>query len=418
MTVVVYIIGALLVIAGGAFISMGVPIVRLEIGWSEIIGGAVAGSAGFVILAIGVVLTRLQGLQRILLGLNSAAVLRTALEEQPSAWAAEPDETPLFAPHPLAPVVARQAAPERPAPFAAPDLHPAHEVEPEPSLVEAPLHVEVQPFDHHEAPQPIEHEPAAFALDEGAPALAASEDHAPAVQPVEALVPPVVADVPDDIEPPAFPPPPAPPPELTRSRPNFLAAFLARRNAAAERPTIRGDGQSSIEPLMAPLPEPDARPAPPPRTSIDLSSGWDEAEVPPVESHPLRGSHDPLGKAPREHQPEEAAVVDAPHEHEPFHDDEQRRRDDEAVLRGLRYDEEPASEPESPAEPEPAAEAAPAAEDEVPEPVVVGRYNAGSASYVMYSNGMIEVETDSGTHQFASMQDLKAFIERRDSAPV
>jgi hypothetical protein len=45
---------------------------------------------------------------------------------------------------------------------------------------------------------------------------------------------------------------------------------------------------------------------------------------------------------------------------------------------------------------------------------VVGRYQAGGASYVLYSDGTIEVETDAGIHRFASMRDLKTFLERAE----
>ncbi len=49
-------------------------------------------------------------------------------------------------------------------------------------------------------------------------------------------------------------------------------------------------------------------------------------------------------------------------------------------------------------------------------PTVVGRYEANGASYVLFSDGTIEVETDSGTHRFASMADLKSHIEHQGSA--
>ncbi len=46
-------------------------------------------------------------------------------------------------------------------------------------------------------------------------------------------------------------------------------------------------------------------------------------------------------------------------------------------------------------------------------PTVVGRYEANGASYVLFSDGTIEVETDSGTHRFSSMTELKDHIERQ-----
>ena len=49
-------------------------------------------------------------------------------------------------------------------------------------------------------------------------------------------------------------------------------------------------------------------------------------------------------------------------------------------------------------------------------PTVVGRYEANGASYVLFSDGTIEVETDGGTHRFASMAALKDHIERQDAS--
>ena len=75
----------------------------------------------------------------------------------------------------------------------------------------------------------------------------------------------------------------------------------------------------------------------------------------------------------------------------------------------------PAPEPSPAAIPDivPAQEIPPMPTD--PEaPTVVGRYDANGATYVLFSDGTIEVETVSGTHRFASMADLKDHIERQD----
>lgn len=71
--------------------------------------------------------------------------------------------------------------------------------------------------------------------------------------------------------------------------------------------------------------------------------------------------------------------------------------------------------------PEPTAAAEPAPTPDIASEqhggaTVVGRYQAGSASYVMYSDGTIEVETESGEiHRFGSMDELKAFIAQQDT---
>jgi hypothetical protein len=46
-----------------------------------------------------------------------------------------------------------------------------------------------------------------------------------------------------------------------------------------------------------------------------------------------------------------------------------------------------------------------------PEPQVVGTYASGGNTYVMYSTGVIEADTPRGRYTFASLDELKAFVE-------
>ncbi|TXM64639.1 hypothetical protein FV226_26230, partial [Methylobacterium sp. WL12] len=80
----------------------------------------------------------------------------------------------------------------------------------------------------------------------------------------------------------------------------------------------------------------------------------------------------------------------------------------------------PASPPEpeddlfAPAEPalRPSLDAEPA--KAAPEPAareVVGRYASGGNTYVMYADGAIEADTPQGRFTFASLDELKAFVE-------
>lgn len=48
-----------------------------------------------------------------------------------------------------------------------------------------------------------------------------------------------------------------------------------------------------------------------------------------------------------------------------------------------------------------------------PAPTLVGRYSAGGASYMIFSDGTIEAETSQGAYRFASMGDFKAFLSSR-----
>jgi hypothetical protein len=55
------------------------------------------------------------------------------------------------------------------------------------------------------------------------------------------------------------------------------------------------------------------------------------------------------------------------------------------------------------------------ADVEAPEPpaTLVGRYSAGGAHYMIYSDGTIEAETDRGAMKFASMDEFKTFLGAR-----
>jgi hypothetical protein len=46
-------------------------------------------------------------------------------------------------------------------------------------------------------------------------------------------------------------------------------------------------------------------------------------------------------------------------------------------------------------------------------PSLVGRYSAGGANYMIFSDGTIEAEMEDGAYRFASMGDFKAYIAGR-----
>ncbi len=46
-------------------------------------------------------------------------------------------------------------------------------------------------------------------------------------------------------------------------------------------------------------------------------------------------------------------------------------------------------------------------------PTLVGRYSAGGANYMIFSDGTIEAETEQGAYRFASLGEFKAFIAGR-----
>lgn len=369
MTYGVYALGALMVVVGLLFIGHGVSIVRMELGWTQIMGGSVAASAGCIVFVLGLVLQHLEAMrdtvERLVLPLPTvplqASMPAPALAYESGAAVAE--LRPL---HPLAPAAKRDW----------PSLE--EEVRPEPALTAA-LHP-VEPIaDEFAAPEPIEPPQPEPVLVQSAPALvfAEKEDaaHGPAVVPPDPVADPL-ADAP-----------------ATAPRTNYLASFLARRATGSSVPA------SASEPLPVSLPRsfdgaggvPIVHPLTPSRrTSIDLSSGWDE-DLPEQE---------------RSSQPESPERVDVyPDVLQPAVEPAAQAAQDSEAIDASPFDEE--GHP-------PLGHSTDAVVDPH-QPVVVGRYNAGAASYVMYSNGTIEVETEEGTHQFASMQELKTFIERRDA---
>ena len=45
-----------------------------------------------------------------------------------------------------------------------------------------------------------------------------------------------------------------------------------------------------------------------------------------------------------------------------------------------------------------------------PAPTLVGRFSAGGANYMIFSDGSIEAKTENGAYKFASMSDFRAYL--------
>jgi hypothetical protein len=67
-------------------------------------------------------------------------------------------------------------------------------------------------------------------------------------------------------------------------------------------------------------------------------------------------------------------------------------------------------------DPEPHPHMPPPVEPPVAEPAVIGRYEAEGTAYLMFDNGSIEAQSEAGVFHFASMAELKAFIEEKQAA--
>ena len=86
----------------------------------------------------------------------------------------------------------------------------------------------------------------------------------------------------------------------------------------------------------------------------------------------------------------------------------------ESLVQELPATEPPFSEPATPDQPAPAPvarepEDAPA--PVAPEPTEIGRYEADGTSYIMYTDGSIDAQSEAGVFRFNSMAELRAYIE-------
>lgn len=377
----VYALGLLLVVVGVVCVAIGSQIIRLEQGWTEVIAGSVAGSAGFIILVLGVMIARLDALGDAIREWGVVERLHAPLRASDA-----PSEAPVWP----AAEPAEEAARDLPQ---ADPLQPELPLHPKPDAYPAaPVEVEPEPaFDYrepviaeHRAEQVVEND---HRGQEAAPAI-----ELPSPPPVVELVETAV-------------------PERRSSR--FISSILTRAAALQLRKPFETPPprvQSPVQPSLVPIEETVQPNAPPPRTSVDLSSGWPDLvpETPQVQDRP----HEKPFEAPVHPHADTEAESHRPEADQ--HSDEEEHHEPEQVWEPEIAEAAPV--PSEAAEPEPLAAAM--TEPHPLRPTIVGRYNAGSASYVMYSNGMIEVETATGTHQFESMQELKAFIERQDAGRV
>ncbi|MCJ2043655.1 hypothetical protein MKK58_03770 [Methylobacterium sp. J-078] len=179
---------------------------------------------------------------------------------------------------------------------------------------------------------------------------------------------------------------------------------------------------AAAEPLLPNLlPEEDAAAQPSEPHREESHPEGPHPEVPPQPEAGYPEFHQP---APPVHQPEEEMLFGAPAPEAPQPEPEP----EPVVLRPALAEPEPvAQEPvvEEPVnepvahqpEPEPVAPAPVEAPQPEPEPPseperqVVGTYASGGNTYVMFSTGVIEAETPRGRYTFASLDELKAFVE-------
>ena len=337
MAWLIFALGAALCAGGLGTVWSGISYMPVEWGWSQIIAGTTAFSAGVVTIALAALLLRLGAIHKTL---RAAGTMRHAVAE------IEPE--PLAAPRPVPIVIS-------------PDISP--EAEPE-RFADSPAEpAEPSPFVHRDIAE------AAYDVPSGRDTAANRIDD-PIVEPPAPvdIVPEPVAELRSDpsIERPA-----------RSRRTGWISPFGARRSKSEPPPVAPSLVDLGPPPWALDPPEPD-RPEPSPADPAVLSRLDLEHDSAPPSDAPQPDREEPSA--------DPAILLPAP------------------------------SAPDAPADMPPTAPApnGVSGHDAAEPPTVVGRYEAGGASYALFSDGTIEVETETGLHRFASMDDLKQFLERQD----
>ncbi|HUO53502.1 MAG TPA: hypothetical protein VMU18_02085 [Rhodoblastus sp.] len=401
-TVIVF--GVFLFLIGLSVAWNGYSYIQLERGWSMVIAGTVGFCSGLILVALGLILRQLE--------IVSASAAQSALflakvksDAVPAAALAAGAAVSYLAPEPeaVAPAPAEpEPAPEQWAPRAAESV--ASFVEPAP-LQETP----VSPFAAAPAQPFATPAPAVESYTAKPPAWmsragAYVSSFAAARTPSPAPEPPPEPTAPDDLG-------------LTDEQADWLEKAVAEEVAAVE----------AFE--AAPVAE--TAPAEP---LFHAESAHEPLEHAPVEPAPFEVEPEP--------QPEPHAAQEGGQETSEESWPEtlqattwQATTWQETTWRETRHEAEaqpepdfhrlPEPEPEVGPEPEPELEAAPEpvlerepepepeeAAEPAPTPAIMGQYEAHGARYTLYVDGSIDAETAHGTYRFASMEELKRFIEK------
>ncbi|BCB20749.1 hypothetical protein [Bosea sp. ANAM02] len=455
MIAIFTVLGLLLFGGGGYAIYDGWPYLVLERGFTQVIIGSIASSAGLIMLSLAWVLKEIRGIRRALveaIALRTQAPLPAAVPEQaPFAAPARP-EAPAFVP-PVAPAaigavagaaatsaVAQalaatddEKAPAPAAEAASPgerDLfgalvaqkldEPEPAAEDESDAVAEPAVESTEPlpdmFGEASLPPPELVAPAVTVEAEGhEPAELVAAKVQPSIE-EESVVErdePEPSDIVSSSEPSPEEPSIAPveAPKTPADAAEELDEFSALRASLAGHLNEPEPETGRIEPSFAPEPDPFAAA----ETWMDRAAPRREPWLgtPPAEEPAPAEDAAPLWPPRTEPQafeaPAEPAAVDAEPE----------------VLAGpadlpapQEPDEAPSADlPEAAAIDENPAEQAPAAAESRPasDEGIVGAYQVGDAHFTIYADGSIRARTPDGEYSFASMDELKIYLASEKS---
>ncbi len=156
------------------------------------------------------------------------------------------------------------------------------------------------------------------------------------------------------------------------------------------------------KPILAPMPR--FRAAQPEEVSVEPEA-FTVNEIQPVPPEPA-----PETPPTFESEPEAAAL---PETEEPQSAGADSIEADITIL--LAEAEAPAMPAAEELEPEPEPYVPPIPAAPPAEPSLIGRYEAEGTAYLMFDDGSIEAQSEAGVFRFASMADLKAFIEEKQA---
>ncbi|MGX1740917.1 hypothetical protein ACWIEX_05105 [Bosea sp. NPDC055353] len=459
--IAIFTILGLLLFGGGAYaIYDGWPYLVLERGFTEVIMGSIASSAGLIMLSLAWVLKEVRATRRALveaIELRSAMPLPAASAVEAPPVSLPRDDDTAFA-RSVAPVAIGAAAgaaatsavaqaltaPESenatsPAELPAssgdrdlfgapvtqnlPEPEPAAESEPEAASESAQTQAEEAeplPDMFEEALSTASPQPVAFEAEEHEPAESAAADVQPLAdeETFAAHDAPVPFGERPSVEQPAEEPAAAP---AEAAEATAAAGDEAERDEfSALRESLAGHlnepepATGRVEPSFSREPDPFAAA----ETWMDRASPRRE---PWLDTAPAAEEAPAEAAAPLWPPRTEPHAFEAPAE--PAAGDDETEAVSDAVDPPLQDDESDAGtvEPESAAEPvetvEPQAEAAPVTTDSRPasDEGIVGAYQVGDAHFTIFADGSIRARTPDGEYSFASMDELKVYLASEKS---
>lgn len=406
-TVIVF--GVFLFLVGLAVAWNGYGYVQIERGWTLVISGTIAFCAGLILIALGLALRELAAI--------SSSVAKSALFLAKARNNGSPlaETTEASPPAALAPVPA-PVEPER-------DAYP-EEGEPEPA---EPAPYSSEPFVNETfSPESWRKPPASERAKAEEAAPLPREEAFPPKAPVWMTRAGSYLSTYASAR--TEPQPAVPEKPSVEENVDWLEQAIAHEAVAEKEAVEPAEHESAEHPSIEPESAIETRSVAAPHwLEPEAEAGDREAER---EAEPFGETHDHI-PAP-EHRPEpafwsepEIAPAPAPEPDfapqpepvEPEAEPEPELGPDleyalaQEFSRELGREPAPNAAPAKLEEPEPEPEPAPEVEFE-PRPAIIGSYEAHGTHYTMYADGSIDAETAHGVYRFASMDELKRFIEK------